>query len=134
MTSTFRIGFAALFVLLGSAPAHATSEISCTGIDDKDVYVSLIIGSVPGLAIVGTLISTKEDAWTLGGIAGVTPITLVQAARDGDRIIVDYADENVERIFASLRLLTAQEGEDYVTVGTLTLPGTGAYALTCEGP
>ena len=120
--------------LFAAGPAHATSEISCTGVDDKDVYVSLIMGSVPGLAIVGTLISTKDHDWTLGGVAGVTPITLVQAAQDGNRIIADYADENVERIVASLRLLSAEEGEDVVTVGTLTLPGIGAYALTCEGP
>ena len=117
-----------------AGPAHATAEISCTGIDDKDVFVSLIVGSVPGLAVVGTLIQTKDHDWTLGGVAGVTPITLVQAARDGDRIIADYADENVERIVASLRLLNAQEGDDDVTVGTLSLPGIGVFALSCEGP
>ena len=34
-------------------------------------------------------------------------------------------------IIASVRLISAAEGDDYVSVGTLRIPGTGVFPLLC---
>ena len=128
-----RIAVAALATLLAS-PAFSTQQITCDGIADNSVHVAIGLGSVPGLAIFSTYIEANGQGWAIDGMHGGTPITLVQAAEDGDRMLADFADENVERIVASVRLLVAEDSQNRITVGTLSLPGTGVFGLTCEGP
>ncbi|WP_299902515.1 hypothetical protein [uncultured Ruegeria sp.] len=48
--------------------------------------------------------------------------------------VIDFADPEYSRIVASVRLITAVEGDEAVTVGTLTIPQIGAFPLICEGP
>ena len=57
-----------------------------------------------------------------------------QAFEDADMIVVDFTDEGVSSIIASLRLFKATEGDSDATGGTLRVPGVGAWAVTCTGP
>ena len=50
-------------------------------------------------------------------------ISVGQAFEDSEKILVDFTDDGVSSIVASLRLFKASEGDDYVTGGTLRVTG-----------
>ncbi len=119
-------------ISLGAGSAHASGTISCVGEDG--VRAELAIGSLPVLGVVGASIEAGAAAWSTQ--AGDVPETIAigQAFQDGERMMIDFTDPNIERVLIELRLQTASEEQHFATVGTLRIVGQGAYALTCTGP
>lgn len=124
----------AVATLAATTHASATGDISCQGVSGSDATVDLNIGSLPILSIIRATISVGGQVWSTQPGKGETEIIVGQAAEDGKLLIADFTDPNVVDIVASLRLLSAEEGGDFVRAGTLTVTGHGAHAVSCEGP
>ena len=119
-------------VLAASGPALATGSISCEA-PDGSAAVELTLGSVPFVAVVAAGITAGETAM---GTAPDSPVPIIvgQAFGDGMALAVDFSDPNAERIVASVRLVTAREGDTDASAGTLHLTGIGAWPVICVGP
>lgn len=122
--------FASLLVAVGSA--GATGSIECADAAGE-ASVSLTIGSLPVLSVVGATIEADGMRWSLDG-AGEGAIAVGQAFQEADAIRVDFTDPNVESVVAALRLFSAHEGRHSAMAGTLRIAGRGAWALSCIGP
>ncbi|MCB1516404.1 MAG: hypothetical protein KDJ19_02125 [Hyphomicrobiaceae bacterium] len=121
--------FASILALLFATPAFATGTVSCES-PDQSAFVGLTVGSVPGAAIVGAALGFGETQWSIE----TGDIAVSQAFVEEGRWLIDFVDPNFERVMASVRLVEAIEGEDYVLAGLLSVPGEGAWPLICEGP
>lgn len=126
------LALGAVALALGAAPAFATGEVYCEGPEGSDVVFGYGFGRVPGLAVISATIHVGDQSWSIYERDEATPIVVAQGVYDSGRTIIDFADANVEAIVASVRLFSASEGEDFVTAGTLSVPGVGAYALVCD--
>ena len=75
------------------------------------------------------------------GMGFILSLTLLFAAAspasatgDGDRWLIDATDPNIEGVVGEIRLNEAIEGGDMALAGTLRIPGSAAFAVTCIGP
>jgi len=123
---------ATLALSMISGGAHATGGIECSDPDGR-ASISMTIGSLPILAVVGAQISAGERQWSIGGKSD-SAIVSGQAFQAPDEMRVDFTDPNVERVVAELRLFSALEDRDYALAGTLRIADVGAYAVVCVGP
>jgi len=128
----YALALAASFLTLCAAPAFATGEVYCEGPEGSDVVFGYGFGRVPGLAIISATIHVGDQSWSIYEREGATPIVVAQGVYESGRTIIDFADANVEEIVASVRLFSASERDDFVTAGTLSVPGVGAFVLVCE--
>ena len=124
---------AGLMAVALSAPAAATESIVCAS-NDKVASIDVLVGL--GLDVVSIARATIEaDGKTWATDAqGEQKIAVGQAFEDAEKLIVDFTDEGVSAIVASLRLFKASEGEDFASGGTLRVAGAGVWAVTCSGP
>ena len=60
------------------------------------------------------------------------PIVMVQRAIVGQLIVADFADPNVEKIVASLRVVQVENDIGVAAAGVLSIPGVGAWPVSCE--
>lgn len=120
--------------LSGTGAAHATLSIACTAIDGSDATVELGMGTLPILAVIGARIDARGMAWAINPQAGETEMISGEGAHLGDGFVVRFTDPNVENIIAEVRVLSAQEKDEMVSVAILRLPETGVIPMTCEGP
>ena len=125
-----------LMCALIPSAAMATGEIYCRAPDDSAGF-SALVGSVPGLALVGAQVEANGQVWQMTGgsdeaIPGAVPMMLAQGAADRGRLIIDFTDPNFERIIASVRLVSASTDEGFAEAGTLAIPGVGVWPLICE--
>jgi hypothetical protein len=120
------------FVLIAAAgPAKATEWLNCS--DGDKASFNVLLGNMNVIAVDTVEVEAGGMKWsTRGGDA--TLITKGQAFETPDQIYIDVTDDNVNAIVAQLRLFKANEGEDYVSAGTLRVAGVGAWAVTCSGP
>jgi hypothetical protein len=114
-------------------PAFATDTVDCSAAEDGEASVSLLLGSGAVLHVARAEVTAGEKTWSTDE-GSANPVTVGQAFRDGDRLLIDLADPQSLEVVASIRLLAASEGESSVLAGTLRLVGVGAWALTCVGP
>jgi hypothetical protein len=128
-----RSAAAALVLLALAAPAAATESIVCAS-DDKAASIDVLVGlGLDVVSISRATIEAKDKTWGTDQ-TGEQKIAIGQAFEDTEKLIVDFTDEGVSTIVASLRLFKASEGEDYVSGGTLRLANVGAWAVSCTGP
>ena len=125
----------ALLCALAPGAALATGEIDCRAPDDSAGFSGLI-GSVPGLALIGFRIDAGDDVWQMTSGSGqdipdAQPMRLVQGATEAGRTVIDFADPNFERIIASIRLVTTSTDEGFAEAGTLAMPGIGVWPVVC---
>jgi hypothetical protein len=128
-----RLLAAGLIVAALAVPAAATESIVCAS-DDKAVSIDLLVGS--GLDVVSIARATIEAGgkiWATDA-TGERKIAVGQAFENAEKLIVDFTDEGVAAIVASLRLFKASESDNFVEGGTLRLAGVGAWAITCPEP
>ena len=123
---------AAMVCVLTTQTAFATGEFYCTAVDGSDAAFGYGFGRVPGLAIINATISVGGQEWSMGGANGAVPISVAQGAHDGPRTIIDFTDPEFNEIVASVRIITAVEGDDYRSVGLLRIPSVGVFAMICE--
>ncbi|MBO6604344.1 MAG: hypothetical protein JJ938_09030 [Roseicyclus sp.] len=128
----YRTSLLALLIAVAAGPAAATGEVYCEAPGASGAVFSYGFGSVPGIALVNATIRVEGQRWSLIEADGAIPMSLAQASLENRRTLIDFADPNMERIVASVRLLSAVEGDDTVTVGTLHIPGTGVFPLLCD--
>lgn len=128
MTKAAAISFSALLL---ATPALATGEVYCEATDDSGAVFGYEFGQVPGLAVLGATIHANGTSWNTQETDGAIPIMVAQGAYDGAHTLIDFADPSFIEIIASVRLMTAREGDDHVTVGTLLIHGVGVYPLAC---
>lgn len=118
---------------LAAGPAYATGTIYCQA-PENDASVTLTIGSVPGLAVVGAVIDADGRTWQYQqAIPDVEEVAVSQAAQIGPLTAVDFVDENYERRVLSIRIVTAEEGDLPASAGVLTVHGAGSWAMICSG-
>src|SRR5690554_6411534 len=115
-----------------SGGAHATGGIECSDPDGR-ASISMTIGSLPILAVVGAQISAGDRQWSMGG-KDDSAIIAGQAFQAPGEMRVDFTDPNVERVVAELRLFSSSEAKDYALAGTLRIADVGAYPVVCVGP
>ncbi len=123
---------AALAFTLTTQTAIATGDVYCTAVDGSDATFGYGFGRVPGLAIISAVISAKGQEWTMGGAHGDATISVAQGAHDGPRTIIDFTDPEFNEIVASVRIISAVEGENYRSVGLLRIPNVGVFSMICE--
>jgi len=125
-----------VIILASSVPAWATIDIFCQSNEavsaNEGASVALNAFAGPELLINYIDIKIADKHWSTKS-NGAEPMSIMQSFSNGESLIVDLSDPNVERIIAKIRLFTAQEGYEIVTAGTLYLPKIGVYTLFCEG-
>lgn len=127
-----RIALLLLFPLL-TGQASATGSIGCQGIGGDDVSVELTLGSLPVLAIVAASITVGEETWSTADDSAAR-LAVGQAFSEEGRILVDFVDPNFESVLVRLRLVSADEGKDQATAGTVAVAGQGVWPVSCVGP
>ena len=95
---------------------------------------NILVGMVDVLSIARAKVEAGGKKWATDADGRRRDLRVGQAFEDADKIVVDFTDDGVSSIIASLRLFKASEGDDYVTGGTLRITGVGAWAVTCSGP
>jgi hypothetical protein len=124
-------GLLAVVVVLGlAAPAGATEWIICTS-GDGAATASVLVGMVDVLSISRAHIEAGDKTWATDA-DGAARIRIGQAFEDSDNILVDFTDDQVSTIVASLRLFKATEGDNDVVGGILKVPGVGAWSVGCS--
>ncbi|MEM1287376.1 MAG: hypothetical protein AAGH60_03395 [Pseudomonadota bacterium] len=117
-----------------SVPAHATSTLECIGVDDSSVIARLTLGSLPVLGVVGAVIETPLEDFSINATGDQTPIAVGQGFGDAEGIEVDFTDPNIEQIIVSFRSVRAEGDKQLVQVATLSVRQTEVYALNCAEP
>ena len=123
---------AALVLVAGILPASASGTVEFESADGA-AGLMLTIGSLPVLGVVNMEVTAGDRTWSTGA-DGEGGISVGQAFRDGERWLIDATDPNIEGVIAEVRLHQAVEKGDVALAGTLKIPGTGAWAVTCIGP
>ena len=116
-----------------SGPALATETVSCTGADDPDVAVEMNLGQgLPADRPNWVRVTTPGGTWSTLKIDQATPVSLYQSFDDGRSLSIDLADENVESMAISIRILTAGEGDQVLRVGYLHVLGDSLQPIVCD--
>ena len=133
--NTMKHAIAAAFMsTFWATAALATGSIYCDAPNDSGAGIEFGFGRSPGLAVISATINAADQEWSMGEVNGAIPIVVAQAATFNMYTILDFTDPDHLGIVASVRLIAATEGDEYVTVGTLTVPEVGVFPLVCEGP
>jgi hypothetical protein len=115
-----------------SVPAQASGGIWCTSLD-KQATISISLGRLPVVAVIGIDMEAKGKKWSTTKGAGVIPIASGQAFGDGEQFRFDITDDNIEGVIAKLRVLFASSEEsDPVYAGYLSITGEGIWVVTCD--
>jgi hypothetical protein len=125
-----RLAIPVTLLIAGVLPAGATGGISCVSPDDA-ASVEIIIGHVPGLAIVGARIDVGDRHWAMNA-SGEQALAVGQAFSSAGHYWIDFTDGNINEIVAELRLHRADEGADTGFGGTMRMSGVGAWTLVCS--
>ena len=129
MIKTHLLACTTIFV---ASSAFASGGVYCDGISDDSVGAYLTVGHVPGFAVVDSRIFAAGRSWSMSAKDGSKQIELVQGAIAGEFIVADFADSNVERIVASLRLVRIDNEIGATGAGVLSIPSVGAWPVVCE--
>ena len=110
-----------------AAPAAASGGLICAG---EGVSADLATGSLPVLQVIGAYVEVGDRAWSTGPDRGEgIPIVVGQAFADGQQVLIDFTDPNIETILVSLRLRFGGS-EDLPLSGTLMVENV-AYPVQC---
>jgi hypothetical protein len=119
-------------LIAGASTAFATGTVTCETAEGG-AGLELTIGTLPVLGVVSLSFTDGERTWSTGPDGDVS-IVVGQAFEDGDRWLIDATDPNIEGVVGEIRLNEAIEGGDMALAGTLRIPGSAAFAVTCIGP
>jgi len=112
--------------------ALATGDSYCHAVDGSDAEFGFGFGRVPGLAVLSATIRADGKKWSMIETDGAVPVIVAQGARDGRHTIIDFADPMYNEIIASMRIVSAVEGDEYRAVGILKIANVGVFAMLCE--
>jgi hypothetical protein len=116
-----------------ACPALATETVSCLGTDDPQVVVEMNLGQgLPADRPNWVRVVTPHGMWSMLESDKATPVSLYQSFDDGRSLSIDLADENVDSIAISIRILTAKEGDQVLRVGYLHVLGDSLHPIVCD--
>lgn len=116
-----------------ASPAYATGTIECSAADGSGAQAFVSIGRLPVLGVLGATLSGGGMTFSTNeAVPGATRIVFGQGFDDGSMTRIDFTDDNINEIVASLRLVRDYDGKAGAEAGIMTIVGTGVYALTCE--
>ncbi len=119
---------------LVATPAVATEWVHCADAGGSASFDYLAGDGLGILQVAALTITAGEKVWASDPANGPgDPVSLGQGFEDQQTVRIDALDKD-SAVIAELRLFKADEGDDYVSAGTLRIPGMGAWAVTCEGP
>ena len=129
-----RLAASILAALALASPAAATEWLNCSDVSGA-ASIDLLQGTLDVAGIVGMTISTGDQVWASHVEYGPgDPVVVGQAFETATELVVDAMDEAVANKIAELRLFkTADEAGGTVYGGTLSIPGHGAWAVSCSG-
>lgn len=130
MLRTFALSFTLLAGL--SSPAFATEWVSCVDPSGAASFDYLVgSGYVP--AISSITISVGEKVWASDVANGPgDPVELGQSFQGNGMVFVDAVNDGA--LIAQLRLFVVDAPDLPVYGGTLSIPGVGAWNVSCTGP
>jgi hypothetical protein len=125
----------ALFMTIAFAslttPSLAGVNLMCS--DGDRVTADFPLAGGEGLSLLGATISVGDGTWSTDrDIKHAIQLAPHQSARVNDRISIDLADANSERIVARLRLFQVLGYEEIIIGGTLEIIDVGAWVVTCD--
>jgi hypothetical protein len=122
------------FALCSLAPgmAHATAGLECGALDGSGATVEMNLPRL-GLPAMPNWVRVSADGFAGSTLAmdGATPLALLQAFDDGRTFAIDLSDDQASEIVASIRVLSAEEGEDRHYIGYLHLVGQSIHPISC---
>jgi hypothetical protein len=121
--------FSLLFVISAGA-ARATETMICLSADGGP-NVTMLMGTLDVASIVTATIEHDGKRWA-SDAEGAMKIIVGQAFEDSAQLVVDFTDEGLSTKVAELRLVKAGEEGMFATGGTIRLPGSGAWAVSCS--
>jgi hypothetical protein len=120
----------ATVALLASSPAQASFAVFCDGSDGASVRIPL--GGGVGTTPMSVTIEFGGQTWTSEtSLENPQAIVTSQAFVEGSAWYFDFADANIERVVAKVRLFSSVEPGDAIG-GILELPGVGSATLSCS--
>lgn len=112
--------------LFAAAPARASGDISCVG---DGVSIDMLVGRLQVLAILRATITMGEEKWSTDpGHEPGTAMTVGQAFEDDRIMLVDFMDDNVERVIGRLRVVNL-EG---ISAGAFAFEGREPRIVDCS--
>jgi hypothetical protein len=112
-----------------ASPAQASGGLFCEG---EGGWVDIAMGRLVVMAVLGATAEIEGKAYSTGPERGEgEPFIAGQAFSEGDDIMVDFVDPNVERILISLRVSWDGKAEHYK--GVLFTPTTSVDVSCMEG-
>lgn len=91
------------------------------------------LGTAGGLSIVGASMHAGEERWVTDPAYGEGALfTVGQSFSDEAGLKADFFDDIVNERVAELRLVRAQESNDWVLAGTLRILGVGVWPVACD--
>jgi hypothetical protein len=116
-----------------ATPSLATEWINCVT-PGGEASFDVLVGMTDILTVAGMTITVGAKVWATDPAYGPgDPTTVGQAFEDAETIRIDAMDGNAARL-ASLRLFKAEGETAVIYSGTLSMPGQGAWPVTCSGP
>jgi hypothetical protein len=122
-------------MMLGLAtPAQATEWIDC-GDAANEVNLGFLLGGLDFSQVSGTHLRIGDDWWSdRPSLEPGKPLAIGDFFFDWKLLKATVVDENRENVLAELHVvLTSSETFD-AKGGVLTVPGKGAWVVSCEGP
>ena len=112
-----------------ASPAQPSGGLFCEG---EGGWVDIAMGRLVVMAVLGAAAEIEGKTYSTGPERGEgEPFIAGQAFSEGDNIMVDFVDPNVERILLSLRVTWDGEAEHYK--GVLFTPTTSVDVSCMEG-
>lgn len=115
-----------------SSPVLATEWVHCSDAEGAASFDYLAGDGVGVLSINALTITVGEKVWASDPANGPgDPVSVGQAFEDEHTVRIDAMDKDFAKI-AELTLFKADENGTAVYGGTLTIPGQGAWAVSCD--
>jgi hypothetical protein len=113
---------------IASSSAFAGAGYMCEG-DGVNIHIPL--GASVGLSPLGVTIDANGEVYSTDPGVG-TAIVVSEAMSEGNKVMIDLANESYETVVARIRVFWAEEESDPVYGGILAIVGKGAWAITCS--
>jgi hypothetical protein len=127
-----RAGAIALLLTGLSSPVFATEWINCSDAGGAASF-DFLVGGADVMFVDSVTISVGEQVWASDVANGPgNPVQVGQSFANDEMILIDAVDAGA--LVAELRLWTEVGDEAAVYAGTLNIPGTGVWAVSCSGP
>lgn len=112
-----------------ASPVQASGGLFCEG---EGAYVDIALGRLVVMQVLGASAEIEDRRFSTGPERGEgEPFLVGQAFAEGDAMMVDFVDPNVERIIVGLRVTWHKDAQHYA--GVLSTPTASVDVVCMEG-